>query len=157
MTARGTDILAAVESVVAKHPKGEAVKKPPSAETKGKVAAKGKRGPDPASSAVEKTEVPGPTGAELFDRYAMIVQVKLEDAAKNLGLADRTPEDEEAATKARLEKRAKELADAKAAADKAKADAAKRAEREFERERAAKRAAGLLLLLLGAAAAAFLL
>ena len=32
MTAKGTDILAAVESVVAKHPKGEAVKKPPSAE-----------------------------------------------------------------------------------------------------------------------------
>ena len=31
MTAKGTDILAVVEAVVAKHPKGEAVKKPPSA------------------------------------------------------------------------------------------------------------------------------
>jgi len=143
MTAKGTDILAAVESVVAKHPKGEAVKKPPSAEKAppAKDATKGKRGPDPASSAAEKTEVPGPTGAELFDRYAMIVQDKLEDVAKNLGLADQTPEDQEAATKARLEKRAREVAKAKAAADKAKADAAKRAEREFERERAAKRAA----------------
>ena len=39
-----------------------------------------------ASSAAEKTEVPGPTGAELFDRYAVIVQDKLEDVAKNLGL-----------------------------------------------------------------------
>ena len=62
MTAKGTDILAAVESVVAKHPKGEAVKKPPSAEKAppAKDATKGKRGQIPRRPRRRRPRCPAP-------------------------------------------------------------------------------------------------
>ena len=124
MNARGTEIFKAVEAAVSKHPKGDAVKKPPSAaKTANASATKGEKPNGKRTAGKDAaTEKPGATGTELFDQYSLVVQTKLETYAKQLGFADRTPEDEAAATKARLERRAKEIAKAEAAADKIEAD-----------------------------------
>ena len=73
MNARGTEIFKAIETVVSKHPKGDAVKKPPSA-AKTANAGKATKGEKPngkqkTAGKDAATEKPGATGTELFDQY----------------------------------------------------------------------------------------